>query len=211
MHRIRLVRALAAAAFISLALAPCAAPAQEYGSRNGRVDHWVRFAPEGEDFSIRMPSPPKVKTRAINPGKGKPQLTARDYVSLAPGSSRRPNGEVRYLVTSVKLPGAAPKDGGSVIKRDEFDKLMHSLQQSFEQELQQISPNIALGSPREVVSGIHMGDEYAIEVGGVKEGQVRFFATATHVYLVAYVPYSFLGTSYLDSFELKADDRLVVR
>ncbi|HEY0385671.1 MAG TPA: hypothetical protein VGC64_06645, partial [Pyrinomonadaceae bacterium] len=71
---------------------------------------------------------------------------------------------------------------------------------------------MVLATPREVFNGLHTGREYAIELDyGAPKGRVRFFATARHIYLVGYIEFSYYGISFLDSFKLKNDNRLVIQ
>jgi hypothetical protein len=90
---------------------------------------------------------------------------------------------------------------------------MYEAQQQFEKGLQKFYWDIGLDAPREVLSGLHTGREYAIRVGSASslpKGRVRFFATATHLYIVGYIGDSLYGSAFLDSLELKNDNRLVI-
>ena len=209
-HQSWLARALTTAAFLALTLLAAPARAQVCLGSSDSVNGWIKYAPKGEEFSIRMPSTPTYTTRTIRTGKGQPPMVARDYVVMGPVASRGfgPENPVRYGVTSMELPAQA----GGGIKREEFDKLMYTLQESFEKGLQKNAPNLYLGSPREVISGVHKGREYGIEGGlATYDGHVRFFVTAKHIYIVAYVNFSYYGTCFLDSFELSNDNPLVIR
>jgi hypothetical protein len=212
---VKTARALATAALLALTLLTTTAGAQRYGSEAAsRVDGWMKFEPKGELFSIRMPTPPKLTVRKGRVTKGRAvfQITAREYAAQGPKSFGGRNGEVYYFVSSVELPGATPKGDGVVVKREEFDKIMYMAQQEFEQGLREHVADASLDSPREVFSGLHKGREYAIRLGpGAARGQVRFFPTATHAYIVAYVGFSYYGVSFLDSLELKNDNRLIIK
>lgn len=208
-------RALAAAALLALTLLTTSASAQVYGSEDaGSVDGWMMFEPKGEAFSIRMPTPPKLTLRKgrVNKGRAAVTLTAREYMAQGPKSFGGRNGEVFYVVSSVELPGSSARGDGVVVKREEFDKVMYTAQQEFERGLREHVADGFLDSPREVFSGLHKGREYAIRVGpGAAIGRVRFFATATHAYVAAYVGFTYFGTSFLDSLQLKNDNRLIIK
>lgn len=203
-------RILTAAAFLALTLLAAPARAQECAGAASNIEGWSRYAPKGEEFSILLPAPPTVNTRTIRAGKGKPATVARDYFVMGPAANRGfgPGNDVRYGVTSMELPAQA----GGGLKREEFDKLLYTLQQSFEQGLQKNAPNLYLGSPRAIISGAHTGREYGVEGGlATYDGHVRFFVTAKHVYIVAYLNFSYHGTCFLDSFELRNDNPLVIK
>jgi hypothetical protein len=212
MQRQKLFCALMLATLFALALlsAPTnARQQQQYSSEAAlKVDSWQEVAPEGEEFSIRMPASPTITTRVVRQGRGKQNLVEREYVVMGPMAGHSGH-EVRYFVTSLPMP--VPLKNGA-ITQEEFDKMMYNLQQSFEKSLLTMRQAMVLATPREVFSGAHNGREYAIELTyGMPEGRVRFFSTAKHIYMVGYVNFSYYGFSYLESLQLKNDSPLTIQ
>lgn len=200
--------ALFAALFLLL---PCHARAQSYyGSESAcAVSHWPEFAPEGEEFSIRMPTRPETAVRRIAAGRGRPAMIAKTFAAMGPNtSSEYGDQSVRYFVTAMKLPATAgPRV--AVASREEVHKLMSTLAQRFDAEL---PVGIELAEPRDALVGGLLGREYVVrrDEDSTNVGRIRFFATQRAVYLVGYVSFSYCGIDFLDSFKLK-DASLIVR